>query len=139
VYGWWLGVLHWQTPVEPEALAEHACPVGQPQLSVPPVPLSSDAPHLPAYAELWQVSVVLQEPAPSVPLTQTWSPHQHTRPPVQLHARDDPQPVSTGALESLHSAPSPLGPLPPVQAGAPWQQLEVAHVVPVVAVHLLQV
>ena len=48
VYGWPVGLLHWQVPVMPGVVTEHVWPVGQPQASVPPVPLSRPVPHLPA-------------------------------------------------------------------------------------------
>jgi hypothetical protein len=60
-----VGLLHWHVPVIPGAVTEQTWPAPHPQLTVPPVPLSSAVPHLPMYAALVQVRVVLHAPVPS--------------------------------------------------------------------------
>jgi hypothetical protein len=127
VYGTFVGLLHWHTPVVLLAVAEQTWPLLQPQSIVPPTPSSRFVPHFPAYGALEQLSGALQTPGPSVPATHLWSVHQHLLVPVQLHALELPQPVSTGLWVMLHSPPTP--PLP-VQFAAPWQQTLPMHDVP---------
>jgi len=65
LYGAPVGLLHWHVPVAPGVVVEQTFPVPQPQLIVPPTPLSRAVPHLPAYAALEHVSGAVQTPAGS--------------------------------------------------------------------------